>query len=147
MKRILLLLVVALASAGVTYLLVGLRHADEASSARGSLGWIREEFDLNDTQYAAVQQLHRDYSSICAAHCTDIAVAQAELAAASPANRSALEQRLRELEAVCNAATRAHLQRVAAAMPSDQGERFLRLVEPHLARSPHDPAGRDLLSR
>lgn len=147
MKRILMLLVVALASAGVTYLLVGLRHADDSEVAQGGLAWIQQEFDLSESEFAAIQQLHREYSGVCATHCADIMAAKEELSAASPADRPDLEQRLRELVTACNAATRAHLQRVAAAMPADKGQRFLRLVEPHLAHSPHDPAGRDLLSR
>ncbi len=144
MKRLVLVLAVALASAVVAYFLVALRRSADMQSLRGSnITWIRTEFGLNDGQFAAVQRLHDDYSGVCAKHCTDVAAARDQLEAiiaanGSPTARAAAEQRVLDLEAVCNDATRAHLHRVAAAMPPAEGERFLRLVEPHLAQLPHD---------
>lgn len=144
MKRLVLLFVVALASAAITYSLVGLRQPTLQN--RGSdLGWIRAEFQLDDAQFAAVRQLHDDYSGLCAQHCADIVAARAALTALPPGattDRAVAEQRVVDLEAICNDATRAHLRRVATAMPVTQGERFLRMVEPHLAQLPHDPAVR-----
>lgn len=141
MKRFLTLLAVALASAAVTYFLVGLRQpATLALPANDNLAWIRTEFGLNDEQFSAVRELHRAYAGVCAQHCSAIATARSELATVSTADRPAVEQKVRELEATCNEATRAHLHRVAAVMPPDQGERFLHMIEPHLAQAPHDGA-------
>ena len=149
MKRLVSLLIAALAAAAVTFGLVSLWHAPHPPSGPdpGGLAWIRTEFGLSDEQFAAVRRLHEDYSMVCGQHCADIAGAVATLAevrrsSAGATEITAAERRVAELEAVCNDATRAHLRRVAAAMPAGQGERFLRLVEPHLAQLPHDPASR-----
>jgi hypothetical protein len=151
-KRLLLLLGAALAAAVTGYLLVGLRQATVTPVRGTDLTWIRAEFGLNDEQFAAVCRLHDEYSGTCAEHCAHIIAARDQLesltkAAAPASDITSAERRVVELEQVCNDATRAHLRRVAAVMPPDQGERFLRMVEPHLAQLPHDPAGRDGLER
>jgi hypothetical protein len=140
-RRLALLLVVALASAAVTYLLVGLRESAPKTTRGSDLSWLKSEFALDDAQFAAIGSLHNEYSGQCAQHCADIMAARAKLAALPPndgTGRAASLQEIAKLEAVCNEATRAHLRRVAAAMPAEEGERFLRTVEPHLAQLPHD---------
>lgn len=146
----------ALVAAGVGWGLVAWRHSVDATrleAANGAdLEWIREEFHLDDQQYAGVLALHEAYRPICAKHCADIADALARLAALRAAGASAeeiasAESAISDFEAVCNNATREHVRRVAAAMPRDQGRRYLQMVEPHLAHTPHDPALRDGLSR
>jgi hypothetical protein len=144
-KRLAFLFLVALASAALTYFVVGLRRPpDHLAQIRGTdLQWLQVEFDLTDEQLAAVRELHDEYSGRCAQHCADIMAARAHLAtlpAGPSADRIAGERRVVELEAICNDATRVHLRRVAGCMPPVQGERFLRTVEPHLAQLPHDGA-------
>jgi hypothetical protein len=143
-KRLALLFVVALASAAVTYFLVGLRQPRDPSRSPGSdVAWICTEFNLAAEPCAAVRKLHDEYSGQCAQHCADIVAARSRLAGLAPeatTDRAAATARIAELEAVCNEATRFHLRRVAAVMPAAEGERFLRLVEPHLAQLPHDGA-------
>ena len=147
MKQIGIVLIAALVSALCGFYLVQRRHAagiEALSGTRGDdLAWIRTEFGLNDAQFTAVKTLHADYSGVCAKHCADIAAAQQRLQALVAANGSAAEletarREIAALEDVCNTATRAHIHRVAAAMPTGQGERYIALVEPHLAHSPHD---------
>ncbi len=144
MKRVVFVLVIALASAALTYFLVSRQNSQPPTASAGDLSWIQTEFELSAEQFAAVQQLHEQYSGQCARHCADIIAARRALAAlpadASVGVRAAASARVTELEAVCNDATRAHLHRVASAMPPTQGERFLRTVEPHLAQLPHDGA-------
>jgi hypothetical protein len=143
-RRLALLLLVALASAAITYSLVDRERASDSAATRGSdLEWLRQEFALSAEQFAAVGKLHEEYSGRCAQHCADIMTARrrlAELPSGPSPEREAAERRVLELEAVCNDATRVHLRRVAAEMPPAQRERFLRTIEPHLAQLPHDGA-------
>jgi hypothetical protein len=140
-KRLAVLFVVALASAAVTYFLVSLRAGGEASAA-GGLSWMKTEFALSDEQFAAVRELHDEYSGRCAQHCADILAARRALqdlpANADDGQRATALTRISQLEAICNEATRAHLRRVAEVMPPGRAERFLRMIEPHLAQQPHD---------
>lgn len=147
MKQITLVLIAALVSGVCAFWLVQRRHAASISALADTSGddlrWIRTEFRLNDEQFAAVKKLHDDYSVVCAGHCADISAAQQRLHSltTSSAPATELEAARRDvaaLEEVCNTATRAHLRRVAAVMAADQGARYLALVEPHLAHSPHD---------
>lgn len=144
MRRLIAICVAALAAAVMGFCLVSLRHGEPAETVNGSdLNWLRTEFHLDDRQFAAIQALHEDYSSVCARHCADIAAASArreelQRSGAPAADLTAAQRRVIELEAVCNDATRAHLHQVAAVMAREEGERFLRMVEPHLAQVPHD---------
>lgn len=147
MRQITLVLIAALVAGACGYFLVQRRHAVTAAaldSTRGDdLHWLRSEFRLSETEFAAVKKLHEDYSVVCAKHCADIAGAQRRLreltlAQAPEADLAAARRDVAALEEVCNTATRAHIHRVAAAMPPDQGPRYVAMVEPHLAHSPHD---------
>jgi hypothetical protein len=152
MKRLALVLAIALLAGGVGYGVIGWRHAAAArrlEAARGAdLAWIRAEFALDDAQFAAVVALHDAYRPVCAGHCAAIASAAERIAAlrqasAAPAEIAAAESALADLEQVCNNATRDHIHRVAAHMSPEQGRRYLQMIEPHLARQSHDPAQRD----
>lgn len=137
--RYLLLAFVAAALAfGVTYFAL---RPDNAP-APDEMAWLQKEFRLTDAQLAAVSQLHDDYLPVCTDHCTRIVRARKALSAAAPADRPAAQAELARLEAVCRDATLAHLQRVAAAMPPDQGPRFLSLVGPKVSgQNHHAPLG------
>ncbi len=147
MKQIAIVLIAALVSGVCGFYLVQRRHVASIaalSETRGDdLAWIRAEFGLNEPQFAAVRKLHADYSVVCAQHCADISAAQSRLQkltidGASAAELEAARRDVAALEEVCNTATRAHIRRVAQAMPDGQGERYIAIVEPHLAHSPHD---------
>jgi len=147
MRQITIVLIAALVSGVCAYWLVQRRHGASISALAGTSGddlhWIRTEFRLDDAQFAAVKKLHEDYSVVCAGHCADIVSAQMRLeklttAGAPAADLDAARRDIAALEEVCNTATRAHLRRVAAVMPAEQGARYIALVEPHLAHSPHD---------
>ncbi|MBE2214336.1 MAG: hypothetical protein IAE82_10735 [Opitutaceae bacterium] len=147
MKQIAIVLVAALVSAVCAFWLVQRRHDAGIAALAGTSGddlqWIRTEFRLDDAQFAAVKKLHDDYAVVCAGHCADIAAATTRLQRltsenAAPTDLEAARREVAALEEVCNTATRAHLRRVAAAMPAEQGARYIALVEPHLAHSPHD---------
>jgi hypothetical protein len=155
-KRLALLFLVALAAGAAAYALITWRHAGTgtrfARTSGSDLEWIRAEFSLDEKQYAAVVELHNTYWVVCGRHCADIVdareqVARLRTAGAPAADLDAAEKTLAALEDVCNNATRAHLQRVAAHMPPEQGRRYLAMIEPHLESRPHDPGARDGLRR
>lgn len=118
--------------------------AEELVKQDGSdIAWLRMEFDLSDEQFAAIEQVHDDYRPLCARHCAAIIDAASEIreleeSGAGADELAAAKQAVADLESVCNAATREHLHKVAALMSADDGRRFLRMTEPHLADQPHD---------
>jgi len=143
-KRLVFILAAALSAGLLGYGLVLLR-APQPPASGSDITWIRDEFRLDEAQFAAIRGLHESYSAICARHCADIAAALDELSRLreeqAPADAvAAAEKRIRFLESVCNEATRAHLRQVAALMPEAEGRRFLALIDPFLAEAPHDGA-------
>jgi hypothetical protein len=100
--------------------------------------WMRDEFHLSPAQTAAIEKLHDDYFPVCMEHCRLVGAARKSLAAAPAAEKPAAQAEILRLETVCQDATRAHLQRVAAVMPPDEGERFLALVLPKLTHLEHN---------
>lgn len=90
---------------------------------RDAMAWLRVEFRLNDSQFAAVEGLHDEFERRCAVHCSLIQAAQRRHD--SPAAIAALE-------ADCVREMRDHFQRVAALMPAGEGERYLAIVLPRI---------------
>lgn len=102
-----------------------------AASAGDALAWLRIEFKLGDAQFAAIKQLHTDYTVECSGHCAAIMAAR---------ERGAPAAEVSKLEQACVASIRVHFQRVAALMPPGEGERYLALVLPRLAGYEHTGA-------
>jgi len=100
------------------------------------IAWLQAEFKLSPEQVAAVSRLHAEYQPICREHCRKIQHVRAELQVA--ADPRAAQTELARVEAICQEATRAHLQRVAAVMEPNEGARFLELVLPKLAGQSHE---------
>jgi hypothetical protein len=92
------------------------------------MAWLRAEFQLNDAQFAAIKKLHEDYRGVCAEHCAAIMAAE---------KRGAPAAEIAALEKTCVDAMNAHFRRVAALMPSGQGERYLAIVLPRIADYDH----------
>ncbi len=133
--RYLLLAILAAAVAfGLTHIL--LRPAPDAEV--DEMVWMQNEFKLTPAQTAAIEQIHADYHPVCMEHCKQIIDARQVLTASSLEAKPAAQAELTRLEAVCHDATQAHLQRVAAAMSPEQGERFLKIVGPKVAGQRHD---------
>jgi hypothetical protein len=93
-----------------------------------AMAWLRAEFQLNDTQFAAIKKLHEDYRVVCAGHCTAIMAAE---------KRGAPQTEVAALEKTCVEAMTVHFRRVAALMPPGQGERYLAIVLPRIADFDH----------
>ena len=123
---------------------VGSERELHAAAREGDpMMWLRAEFRLDETQYARITQLHQNYGKICAEHCRLIQEAmdgRDTLAAAKPVDAAKLaagEQRVRELESVCERSIEAHVREVAACMPAKEGERYLAMVLPRISSFDH----------
>ncbi len=135
MKNFLITLGVVLlacaAAFGVSYL-VGADPAMRAAAREGdAMLWLRAEFRPDAAQFAAIKQLHDDYSIACSRHCAAILAAR---------ERKAPAGEVAALEKVCVDAMSAHFRRVAALMPPGQGARYLGIVLPRVAGYSHQGA-------
>jgi hypothetical protein len=99
-----------------------------AARERDSMEWLRVEFKLTDDQYAAIKQLHAQYGSICAEHCSAIMAAQ---------KRNAPHAEVAALENACVQSMTEHFHRVATLMSPGEGERYLALVLPRVQDYDH----------
>jgi hypothetical protein len=135
MKNLLLTLLVALvacaAAFGVFYVLNDEPAMRRAAREGDAMAWLRAEFRLNDTQFAAIKQLHDDYGVVCGEHCAAIVGAR---------KRSAPAAEIAALEKTCVDAMTAHFRRVAALMPPGEGARYLDTVLPRVAGYEHTGA-------
>ena len=114
------------------------------AAAKGDpMEWMRVDFHLTDTQFAAIHALHESYSGSCADHCRMIqeaTKARNALTAAHSADPAALiaaEQKIQELRARCETAITRHVRQVAALMSPEDGQRYLDLVLPKIADFDH----------
>ena len=120
-----------LTACAVVYALNDNRALHAAAREGDAMAWLRVEFQLNDTQFAAVKQLHDDYSTVCGRHCAAIMVAR---------ERKAPTDEVAALEKICVDAMMGHFRQVAALMPPVQGERYLAMVLPRIAGYSHHGA-------
>lgn len=117
-----------------------------AAQQRDAMAWLRTEFHLSDTQFAAIAKLQAEYGVECGQHCTAIMAAQRELASlqqTGPADAAALEaarRKLTDVERTCTDAMRAYLRKVAAIMPPAEGERYLQMLLPRVDNYRHQGA-------
>ncbi|MFM8336366.1 MAG: hypothetical protein ACKODK_12470 [Opitutaceae bacterium] len=126
-----LVVAVGAAAFGTGFVLGGDRALRDAERDGDALAWLRAEFRLSDAEFAAIRRLHEDFSVECGRHCAAIIAARERRA---PAGEVA------ELERTCVDAMKVHFRRVAALMPSVQGERYLALVLPRVEGHPHHGA-------
>lgn len=135
MKNFLITLGVALAACaaafGVFYVLNDDPALRRAAREGDAMAWLRSEFRLNDTEFAAIKQLHEDYGTVCADHCAAIMAAR---------ERSAPPLEIAALEQTCVDAMKAHFRRVAALMPPAEGARYLATVLPRVENYSHAAA-------
>jgi hypothetical protein len=107
----------------------------------GELEWLRREFQLSDTQFAAVRQVHEEYAPKCEQMCARIAEANAKADRLIRANRTVtpeIETALKEaatLNEECHRAMLGHVYAVAGHMAPEQASRYVermreRILEP-----------------
>jgi len=139
----LVLLAVISAATGVAFYRAGSnRPLHEAAARRDALLWLKTDFQLDDSQFAAIRALHESYSGTCDEHCRRIQEAtrirKALLAAhATPGDLQAADRQIDELKANCEHALTVHVRMVAALMAPEQGRRYLDIVLPKIAQFDH----------
>jgi len=118
-----------------------------AAAAKGdAMEWLRADFHLTETQYAAIQKLHAAYAGSCAEHCrmiqeaTKVRNALQATKTADSAAMLAAEKNLQELRTHCETAITRHVREVAALMSPEEGQRYLALVLPKIADFDHHAA-------
>jgi hypothetical protein len=125
MKNLLITFAMAVAACalafGVCHRMSDRPELRRAAREGDALAWLRVEFRLSDTQFAAIKKLHDDYGVLCGEHCLAIMAAR---------TRPAPAAELATLENACVEAMTAHFRQVAALMQAGQGERYLAIVLP-----------------
>jgi hypothetical protein len=118
-------------SFGAFYTMNDAPDVRRAAREHDAMAWLRAEFHLNDTQFAAIKALHDDYGAECAQHCSAIMTAR---------RKSAPAAEVAALEKVCVDSMTEHFHRVARLMPAGEGERYLAIVLPRVANYTHEGA-------
>jgi hypothetical protein len=99
------------------------------------LGWLRQEFHLQDAEMARIRGLHEGYLPKCADLCARIAAkkleVQAALAGSTNVSAEAAQKlsELGELRTRCQTQMLRHFVEVSQAMPPDEGRRYLAEME------------------
>jgi len=141
------LIVLAAAALGLVSYRLTCEPAVHAAAQKGdAMQWLRDDFHLDDRQFAAVRELHDSYAGTCEEHCrmiqeaTKARDAVAAAAGGDPAAVAAAERKVQELRAVCESAIAIHVRQVAALMTPADGRRYLALVLPKIASFDHTAA-------
>ncbi len=99
------------------------------------LAWLKHEFNLSDTEFTRISQLHDGYMPHCAEMCKRIGSKNSELKALLTHTNvltAEIEQKLSEasqLRLECQKMMLAHFMEVSRAMPPEQGKRYLAWVQ------------------
>ena len=111
-----------------------------------TMEWMRADFNLTDTQFSAIRDLHNSYAGTCDEHCRMIqeaTKARNALKAAQGGDSAAMlaaEQKIQKLRTHCETAITRHVHQVAALMSPEDGQRYLALVLPKIADFDHQAA-------
>lgn len=131
----------------------GDKAVQQALAQQDAMEWLRTDFQLTDSQFAAIKQLHDAYSAVCEEHCREIQEAtQARTAlkkAAAPdaAAIAAADRRVEQLRLICESAIATHVRQCAAEMSPEAAQRYLALVLPKIKDFDHHAAPDLQLSR
>ena len=113
-----------------------------AVARRDALEWLRTDFQLTDSQFEKIKQLHDSYSLVCEDHCRAIqqasrARSQLKATSTDAAAISVADKRVEDLRQICETAIAAHVRQCAAEMSPDAAQRYLALVLPKIADFDH----------
>lgn len=139
MKRGVLILVLGLVAAAAVY---GCMYFACTSTARNlqrsdkpELAWLKEEFNLSDTEFKRVSDLHAAYLPQCQEMCRKIDAQNTQLdklisgaTNVTPEIESALAEASR-MRADCQTMMLRHFIQVSQTMPPEQGRRYLAWVK------------------
>ena len=139
MKRAAIILVLGLAGAVAAYCAL-YRHStakqrEILESQTPELAWLKDEFHLNDTEFARISDLHDAYRPHCKEMCRRIErenTALKELLAKTNVLTGEIEQRLTassQLRLECQKQMLQHFLAVSRQMPPEQGRRYLSWVQ------------------
>ncbi len=126
MKRLIVVLALAAVLGSGTYFIaynVVQRSLCPVSNVEEPLGWMRQEFHLNDSQLAQIQKLEDDYAPRCTSMCDQIQQSHAALKTLimthgnmSPEVKAAL-QKDGEIQQQCREDMLNHLYEISKVMP------------------------------
>lgn len=146
LSTIALLAVIALAVGFLSYRASGDSAVQQALAQQDAMEWLRTDFQLTDSQFAAIKRLHDAYSTVCEEHCREIQEAMharsmlKETANPEPAAIAAADRRVEQLRLVCESAIATHVRQCAAEMSPQAGQRYLALVLPKIKDFDHQAA-------
>jgi len=99
------------------------------------LAWLKHEFNLSDSQFARISQMHEGYLPQCKERCRHIEELNCKLIKAigattqiTPEIEKLLADRAR-MRADCQAEMLKHFFEVSRTMPAEQGKRYLAWVQ------------------
>lgn len=146
LSTIALLAVIALAVGFLSYRASGDSAVQQALAQQDAMEWLRTDFQLTDSQFAAIKRLHDAYSTVCEEHCREIQEAMQarstlkETANPEPGAIAAADRRVEQLRLVCESAIATHVRQCAAEMSPQAGQRYLALVLPKIKDFDHQAA-------
>jgi hypothetical protein len=138
MKRALILLLVALAHATLTYFLsfrITTNSVRRMASVDNELAWLAAEFQLTPEQTKRVAAMHAEYEPLCTAMCRKIAENNARLDRLIAEQRgitTEMEGLLREsadIQIECRKEMLKHIYAVADVMSPEQRARYVGLLK------------------
>jgi Spy/CpxP family protein refolding chaperone len=138
MKRLIVILALAVSlGLGAYVVSYGIARCTfcQMPDAHDPSSWLRQEFHLNDAQYAQVQKLEADYHPHCVEMCDQIKqsrMALKNLILANGAMTPEIETALRKDGAVqqeWRADMLRHFYEVSQAMPPAEGKRYLQIMQ------------------
>jgi hypothetical protein len=129
---------------GALYSLRTADHRRLEEQCGPELAWIKQEFHLEDADFATVRRLHEAYKPVCADMCRRIDLVHAELAPllerstnVTPEIDRVLTEAAR-LRKECQTAMLGHFFQVSQAMPPEQGRRYLAWMQAQTLGPSHD---------
>ena len=137
-----LIAVAAAVTCALAFHFAGDPEVKSAVAKRDALEWLRAEFQLTDTQFARIKQLHDSYSVVCEKHCMDIIEAtrvreNLKKTSTDAAAIAAAEKRVQDMRLECENAIAGHVRQCAAEMSPEAGQRYLALILPKIADFDH----------
>jgi hypothetical protein len=139
MKRgtmvLLLGLALGFAAFGGVYYLGTARCRSLMRQSQPELAWLKQEYNLSDSEFARISQLHEAYLPGCLERCRHIEEVNEKLrrllppaGSVTPEIQDLLAERART-RANCESEMLKHFLAVSRTMPAEQGKRYLAWVE------------------
>lgn len=138
----LLIVALALGAGCIAYVCIREPMPEVASNNADSLLWLRHEFKLPPDKMARIEKMHDAYQVVCEEHCRIIRDARIGLrklreAKAPAAQITAAEEKSKEVDLICTTSLEAHMREIASVMGGEDGQRYLSIVLPRVAKFDH----------